>query len=56
MDPEKISTIIRWPIPRNVSEVQLFLEFTNFYRRFIKGYSKIAASLINLTKKDRSWV
>ena len=28
----------------------MFLGFINFYRRFIKGYLKIAALLINLTK------
>ena len=52
MDPEKISIISRWPAPRNILEVQSFLEFINFYHRFIKRYSEIAASLINLTKKD----
>ena len=52
MDPEKISTIMDWPTPRNVSEIQLFLGFANFYYKFIKGYSKIAISLTNLTKKN----
>ena len=36
----------------NVKDVQSFLEFTNFYRRFIYSYSKIAASLTHLTHKD----
>ena len=54
IDPEKINTITGWPTPRNVLEVQLFLGFTNFYRRFIKGYSKIALSLTNLTRKNQA--
>ena len=48
----KIKIIIGWPTPRNISEVQLFLEFTNFYYRFIKKYSEVAVSLIKLTKKN----
>ena len=31
MDPVKIGVIKEWPIPRNISEVQSFLGFTNFY-------------------------
>ena len=53
MDPEKISTIIKWPTPKNVSEVQFFLGFANFYRRFIEKYSVVATNLINLIKKDQ---
>ena len=52
MDPIKIGIIKGWPTPKNISEVQLFLGFTNFYRRFIEKYSEIAISLINLTKKS----
>ena len=56
MDPIKISMIKGWPTPGNISEVQSFLEFTNFYYRFIKKYSQITANLINLTKKGYKWV
>ena len=52
MNPVKISMITEWPIPRNISEVQLFLEFINFYYRFIKKYLEVAISLTNLTKKN----
>ena len=51
MDPKKINTIIKWSILRNISEVQSFLGFINFYYRFINKYFEIAASLTNLTKK-----
>ena len=56
MDPVKIGIIKGWPTPRNISEVQLFLEFTNFYRKFIEKYSEVAANLINLIKKGQPWV
>lgn len=52
MDPEKIRAILEWPIPTTVKEVQAFLGFANFYRRFVGGYSKIAEPLTRLTKKD----
>ena len=51
MDPVKINIIKRWPTPRNIFEVQLFLEFINFYHRFIEKYSEVTISLINLIKK-----
>ena len=52
MDPAKVNTIINWPLIINVKDVQSFLGFTNFYRRFIYKYSKLAAPLTNLTKKN----
>ncbi|GAA5916771.1 hypothetical protein JCM5296_001318 [Sporobolomyces johnsonii] len=51
MDPTKIEAVRSWPLPTNVKEVQSFLGFANFYRRFIQGYSKIALPLTRLTKK-----
>ena len=41
-----------WAAPRSVKEVQGFLGFANFYRKFIKGFSSIAVHLSALTKKD----
>ena len=52
MDPAKVDTIVNWPTLINVKDVQSFLGFANFYRRFIYGYSKLAAPLTQLTKKD----
>ncbi len=57
MDKSKVETIQCWATPYSVKDVQRFLGFANFYRRFIKGYSKIATPLITLTCKDKpfSW-
>ena len=52
MDPAKISSILDWPIPTSVKEVQSFLGFANFYRKFIDGYSRLAAPLTTLTRKS----
>jgi hypothetical protein len=52
MDPAKVATVQEWPEPRNVKDVQSFLGFANFYRRFVKGYSQIVAPMTQLTRKD----
>jgi RNase H-like domain found in reverse transcriptase len=44
-----------WPIPKNRKEVQSFVGFINFYRRFIKDFSHHAHALFDLTKKDVGW-
>ena len=52
IDSAKVDIIINWSTLMNVKDVQSFLEFANFYRRFIYGYSKIAAPLTHLICKD----
>ena len=53
MDPEKIRAIMEWPQPIKLKELQAFLGFANYYRRFIKGYSKTAEPLTQLTQKKK---
>jgi hypothetical protein len=55
MDKEKTSAIDSWPVPKNVKEVQSFLGFANFYRRFIHSYSAITKPLTSLLRKDTPW-
>lgn len=52
MDPKKIDTILQWKTPRCTKDVQAFLGFANFYRRFVDKYSRIAAPLLNLTRTN----
>ena len=56
MDPVKVQGIAEWPVPGKLKEVQSFLGFVNFYRRFIKGFSDIAQPLHALTRKSQTWV
>ena len=49
MDPVKVSAVTSWPVPESRKQLQRFLGFTNFYRRFIRGYSTVASPLTNLT-------
>ncbi len=48
----KINIIVNWFILINVKDVQSFLDFTNFYKRFIYDYSKITTSLTRFIRKD----
>jgi hypothetical protein len=42
--------IREWLLPKTYREVQVFLSFANFYRRFIEGYSCVARPLSDLLK------
>ena len=55
MQDEKVATIRDWEDPENVKDVQSFLGFANFYRRFILNYSKVVAPMIKLTGKSVPW-
>ena len=55
MASNKVQIIQDWPEPRKVKDIQSFLGFANFYRRFIYGYSSIAVPLTRLTRKGISW-
>jgi hypothetical protein len=50
MDPGKVRSVTDWPAPRNVTELQRFIGFANFYRRFIDHFSKTTCPLHDLTK------
>ena len=55
MDPTKVNAVRQWPAPRNVKDLQTFLGFANFYRRFIAGYSRVCRPLTELTSKNTPW-
>ena len=56
MDPQKIEAVVSWKLPKNVSEVKSFLGLVGYYRKFVEGFSKIAAPLTKLTRKDVKYV
>ena len=53
MDPEKLKVILEWPIPRSAIEVRSFHGLASFYRKFIRNFSSICASLIETMRGDR---
>jgi len=52
MDPVKVAGVCNWPTPENRTDVQAFIGFVNFYRRFIRDFSTIARPLFNLTRSN----
>lgn len=52
MDKWKVEAIRDWKQPKNLMELRSFLGFINFYRRFVKDFSKVARPLHDLEKKD----
>jgi hypothetical protein len=55
MNFEKIRAIVEWDTSNHLKDVQAFLKFVNFYRDFIKNFSKIFKSLIRLIRKYQSF-
>ncbi|KAJ3560477.1 hypothetical protein NP233_g10816 [Leucocoprinus birnbaumii] len=55
MSDDKVKIIREWPEPKKVKDIQSFLGFANFYRRFIYNYSDIVVPLTRLTRKSVIW-
>jgi hypothetical protein len=52
MDPAKVESVMLWPVPKSPHDVRMFLGLANFYRRFVKDFSQLAAPLTRLLKKE----
>ncbi|XP_070538434.1 uncharacterized protein [Ptychodera flava] len=48
-DPEKTKALKTWPVPTSAKEVKTFLGVTGYFRRYVKGFSKVAKPLNDLT-------
>ena len=52
VDPSKVEAVLNWERPKSMSEIRSFVGLASYYRRFIEGFSRIAAPLTQLTRKD----
>lgn len=50
MESDRIAAVSNWPTPTTVKEVQWFLGFANYYRRFIRVFGQVAAPITSLLK------
>jgi hypothetical protein len=55
MDSEKVKAIKEWSSPRNIFEVRIFHGLANFYRKFIRNFSGINASMMYTVKKRHKY-
>ena len=52
MHMENIRAILEWSSPKNIIELRGFIGICTYYRKFVKGFSKLTSPLTDLTKKD----
>lgn len=55
-DSEKIQAVVEWSRPTTLKQLQQFLGFANFYRRFIKNYSRMEAPLTRLISTSAQFI
>jgi len=55
MSQKTVEDIVNWPGPPNVKEVQWLIRFSNFYRRFIQGFSSLTLPIQVLTHNVVMW-
>ncbi|CAH1427775.1 unnamed protein product [Lactuca virosa] len=55
VDPAKIEAVMKWERPKSPTEIRSFLGLVGYYRRFIQGFSSIAAPLTALTHKGATY-
>ncbi|GBG72719.1 hypothetical protein CBR_g12288 [Chara braunii] len=54
-EDSKIAAIRDWPTPRTLTELRSFLGLANYYRKFVRNFSTIAAPLRRLLRKETIW-
>ena len=52
VDPEKVEAVMSWERTKLVFEIHSFLGLTGYYRRFIEDFSRLAAPMMRLTRKE----
>ena len=51
IEENKVAGVLNWPVPKTVRDIRKFLGLANYYRRFVKDFTKLAEPLNNLTRK-----
>jgi hypothetical protein len=56
VDQKNVEDIIEWSVPTNFLEVRSFMGLAGYYRRFVKGFLKIANLITELQKREKKIV
>ena len=52
VDPEKVEVVMSWERPKSIFEIHNFMGLAGYYRRFIGDFSRLAAPMTRLTRKE----
>ena len=52
VDPEKVEVVMSWERPKSVFEIRSFFGLSGYYRTFIKDFSRLAAPMMRLSRKE----
>ena len=52
VDPEKVKAVMSWERPKSIFEICSFLGLVGYYKRFIEDFSRLAAPMTRLTRKE----
>ena len=52
VDPKKVEVVMSWERPKSVFEICSFLGLAGYYKRFIEDFSRLAAPMMKLTRKE----
>ena len=55
-NPDKTSTVNKYPVPKKATEVKSFLSLCSYYRRYVQDFAKIARPLHQLTEKSKDFL
>lgn len=55
-DPDKVQAIRDYPLPKSVRQLRRFLGICGWYRRFVRNFATVSASLTDMLQKNRKFV
>jgi hypothetical protein len=53
VDPSNVEDVLSWNVPMSVGDIWSFLALNGYYRRFIKGFSKISKPMTDCSRRIR---
>jgi len=56
VDPSKVEVVVNWARPLTIHEIRSFIGLAGYYRRFVEGFSRLAAPLTHITKKNEKFL
>jgi hypothetical protein len=55
VDPSKVKDVLSWNTSQNALDTRSFVGLAGYYRRFIKGFSKISKPMTKSLSKGKTW-